>query len=545
MKPAAAERCGWLSVVHRRASGNFRELRLLALSLARDSATNAGEGNGGRMRSLLVRRPDLLYVLIAGYCLLSIILKVLRPDSLEIDESEQALLSQYLLLGYGAQPPFYNWLQYGVVALFGISVASLAIVKNGLLFLFLLFYGLTARLLSSSRLVPAVAVLGVLTLPPVFLLSQRDLSHTVAALFAVSLFLYGFFRALKSPPKVGHYLLVGVAVGLGAISKYNFVILPVAALLAILPEAKLRKYLFDWRVLASVAVCAMIVAPHAYWIVNNLGHATGVTVAEMKEGADSARLPHAIQGLVSLAVAALKGVALTLAVFGLLFYADVGRILRAESLGTRVIGRMIVACFLIIAFIVVAMDATHIRAKWLALFTALLPLYLTLKIDAADLDPARRLPALFSISGILSVGVIVMLWARVFVGPMIGDYSFAHTPYNGFASTVRADPGPPPVAIVVDDRIVAGNLRIQFPDTPIILTGFSKEAEKHLPPGRILAAWSAEGKGREEVPPRITGLLQLMPVRIADAKPTIVSVPYNAGRPGDTYTFAYIWADFH
>ncbi|MDW9721493.1 ArnT family glycosyltransferase [Sinorhizobium meliloti] len=543
MKPGAAERYGWLSVVHRRASGNFRELRLVALSLARDIATN--EDDGGRMRSLLVRRPDLLYVLIAGYCLLSIILKVLRPDSLEIDESEQALLSQYLLLGYGAQPPFYNWLQYGVVALFGISVASLAIVKNGLLFLFLLFYGLTARLLSSSRLAPAVAVLGVLTLPPVFLLSQRDLSHTVAALFAVSLFLYGFFRALKSPPKVSHYLLVGVAVGLGAISKYNFVILPVAALLAILPEAKLRKYLFDWRVLASVAVCAMIVAPHAYWIVNNLGHATGVTVAEMKEGADSARLPHAIQGLVSLAVSALKGVALTLAVFGLLFYADVGKILRAESLGTRVIGRMIVACFLIIAFIVVAMDATHIRAKWLALFTALLPLYLTLKIDAADLDPARRLPALFSISGILSVGVIVMLWARVFVGPMIGDYSFAHTPYNGFASTVRADPGPPPVAIVVDDRIVAGNLRIQFPDTPIILTGFSQEAEKDLPPGRILAAWSAEGKGREEVPPRITGLLQLMPVRIADAKPTIVSVPYNAGRPGDTYTFAYIWADFH
>ncbi|MDW9477888.1 glycosyltransferase family 39 protein [Sinorhizobium meliloti] len=545
MKPGAAERYGWLSVVHRRASGNFRELRLVALSLARDIATNAGEDDGGRMRSLLVRRPDLLYVLIVGYCLLSIILKVLRPDSLEIDESEQALLSQYLLLGYGAQPPFYNWLQYGVVTLFGISVASLAIVKNGLLFLFLLFYGLTARLLSSSRLAPAVAVLGVLTLPPVFLLSQRDLSHTVAALFAVSLFLYGFFRALKSPPKVGHYLLVGVAVGLGAISKYNFVILPVAALLAILPEAKLRKYLFDWRVLASVAVCAMIVAPHAYWIVNNLGHATGVTVAEMKEGADSARLPHAIQGLVSLAVSALKGVALTLAVFGLLFYADVGKILRAESLGTRVIGRMIVACFLIIAFIVVAMDATHIRAKWLALFTALLPLYLTLKIDAADLDPARRLPALFSISGILSVGVIVMLWARVFVGPMIGDYSFAHTPYNGFASTVRADPGPPPVAIVVDDRIVAGNLRIQFPDTPIILTGFSQEAEKDLPPGRILAAWSAEGKGREEVPPRITGLLQLMPVRIADAKPTIVSVPYNAGRPGDTYTFAYIWADFH
>lgn len=498
---------------------------------------------GRGMRSLLVRRPDFLYVLIAGYCLLSIILKILRPDSLEIDESEQALLSQYLLLGYGAQPPFYNWLQYGVVALFGISVASLTIVKNGLLFLFLLFYGLTAGVLSSSRLGPAVAVLGVLTLPPVFLLSQRDLSHTVAALFAVSLFLYGFFRALKNPPNLGNYLLVGVAVGLGALSKYNFVILPAAALLAILPEAKLRKYLFDWRVLASVAVCAVIVAPHAYWVVNNLGHATGVTVAEMKEGSDSALLPHAIQGLVSLAVASLKGVALTLVVFGLLFCADLGKILRAESLWTRVVGRMILACFLIIAIIVVAMDATHIRAKWLALFTALLPLYLMLKIDAAGLDPARRLPALLSIAGVLSVGVIVMLWARVFVGPMIGDYSFAHTPFNGFAQVVRAEPGPPPVAILVDDSIVAGNLRIQFPDTPIILAGISQEAERRLPAGRILAAWSPEGRGREEIPPRISAQLQLMPTTIAGSKPTIVSVPYNAGRPGDVYTFAYVWAD--
>lgn len=498
---------------------------------------------GREMRSLLVRRPDLLYVLIAGYCLLSIVLKILRPDSLEIDESEQALLSQYLLLGYGAQPPLYNWLQYGVVALFGISVASLAIVKTGLLFLFLLFYGFTARLLASSQIAPAVAVLGVLTLPPVFLLSQRDLSHTVAALFAVSLFLYAFFRTLKEPPRIDSYLLVGVAVGLGAISKYNFVILPVAALLAILPEPMLRKHLFDWRVLATAAVCVAIVAPHAFWVLNNMGHATDVTVAEMKEGADSTLLPHAIQGLVSLALATLKGVALTLAVFGLIFHADVGKILRAESLWTRVVGRMLLVCFLMLALIVVAMGATHIRPKWLALFTALLPLYLTLKIDAAGLDPARRLPALLSIAGVLSVGVILMLWARVFIGPMISDYSFAHTPYNAFARVVSAEAGPSPVAIVVDDRIVAGNLRIQFPDTPIILTGFSQGTEKRLPAGRIMAAWSAEGREREEIPPRISALLESMPIRMADSKPTIVSVPYNAGRPGDVYSFAYLWAD--
>lgn len=490
------------------------------------------------MSSLWARRPELVYVLIGGYCLLSVVLKVLRPDSLEIDESEQAFLSQYLMLGYGTQPPFYNWLQYAFVALFGMSVASLAVVKNTLLFVFLMFYGFAVHRVTSSKSFPAVAILGALTLPPVFLLSQRDLSHTVAALFAVSLFLYGFFLMLKKPPHLSGYLLVGVAVGVGAISKYNFVIVPLAALLALLPEPSLRRKLLDWRVLASAAICAFIVAPHAFWILNNLDYAMGGTVAEMKEGSDGALLPHALQGLVSLAIATLKGVALTTAVFGLVFYADAGKILRAESLWTRIVGRMLLASFLAVSIIIVAMGATHIREKWLVLFTVLLPLYLTLKIDAAGVDPARRLPGLLSIASFLAFGVLIMLSARVFIGPLIGDYSFVHTPYSGFAHAVRAEASSSPAAIVVDDRIVAGNLRIQFPDTPVILAGTPLGEP---PEGRILAAWPA-GAEQNQIPPRIAKLLAEWNVGV-DIKPTTISLPYNAGRPGDMYTFAYVWVN--
>jgi 4-amino-4-deoxy-L-arabinose transferase-like glycosyltransferase len=495
------------------------------------------------MGSVLARRPDFIYVLVAGYCLLSVILKLLRPDSLEIDEAEQAFLSQYLMLGYGAQPPFYNWLQYGIVDLFGISVASLTVLKNALLLLFLLIYGFAARVLTGDGRSSAVAIFGVLTLPPVFLLSQRDLSHTVAALFAVSLFLYGLFRVVKNPPSLSNYLVVGIAVGLGTISKYNFVVVPVAAVLAILPEPALRKRLFDWRVLASFAACLLIVAPHTYWIVHNLGHATGVTVAEMKEGAEKVLLPHAVQGLFSLAVAALKGVALTIVVFASVFYADLTKILRSQNEWTRIIGRMLLICFVIIALIVVAMGATHIRQKWLALITVLLPLYLTVKLDAAGIDPARRLSAFLWIASVLSVGVILMLWARVFIGPVVGDYSFAHTPYGRFAQNVRATSDAPPVAIVVDDRILAGNLRIQFPSTPIFLPNFPPNATSQLPTGAILLAWSAEGTGRTRVPQSIADLLSLNGVDMAESQPTIVSVPYNAGRAGDEYKFGHAWAE--
>lgn len=493
------------------------------------------------MGSLLARRPDFIYILVAGYCLLSVILKVLRPDSLEIDESEQAFLSQYLMLGYGAQPPLYNWLQYALVTLLGVSVASLAVLKNALLLLFLLIYGFAVRVLTGDRGFSAVAILGVLTLPPVFLLSQRDLTHTVAALFAVSLFLYGLFRVLKNPPHLSGYLVVGIAVGLGAISKYNFIVVPFAAILAILPEATLRKRLFDWRILASFAVCAVIVAPHTYWIVHNLDQASGVTIAEMKEGVDKTLLPHAAQGLFSLAVAALKGVALTIVVFAAVFHTNLAKILRSENEWTRIVGRMLLICFLIIALIVVVMGATHIRQKWLALITVLLPLYLTVKLDAAGVDSARRLPAFLSIASVLSVGVILMLWARVFIGPMVGDYSFAHTPYGAFARTVSATRAP--AMIVVDDRILAGNLRIQFPSIPIILPDFLPNGTPQLPIGLVLLAWPAEGKGRTEIPQRLSDFLLLNGVSAAELQPAIVSLPYNAGRAGDEYKFGYAWAE--
>ncbi|WP_244563944.1 ArnT family glycosyltransferase [Ensifer aridi] len=497
------------------------------------------------MRSHLARRPEVVYLLVAGYCLLSIILKILRPASIEIDESEQAFLSQYLMLGYGTQPPLYNWLQYGVVALFGISVTVLAVVKNALLFLFLLFYGFTARILTQSQAFAAVAMLTVLTLPPVFLLSQRDLSHTVAALFTVSLFLYGFFSVLKQPPRLIGYFLVGLAVGLGTIAKYNFVIVPVAAVLAILPERRFRERLFDWRVLAALVACLAVVAPHAYWVVNNLSDATGVTVAEMKEGADSALLPHSLEGLLSLAVATIKGFALTLFVFASVFYADLGKILSARNEWTGILGRMLVATFVIIALIVLAMGATHMRAKWLALFTALLPLYLACKVDAAGLDPARRLPALLSIAGVLSVGVILMLWARVIVGPMIGDYSFVHIPYSGFARAVSSGREAPPAAIVADDRVLAGNLRIQFPNTPIILPGFPQDVTAQLPSGSVLFVWSAEGEERNKIPQRLLNILAGNGAGGSAPESTIVSIPYNLGRAADKYTFGYAWAQQH
>ena len=123
-------------------------------------------------------------LLLAAYFVLNIALRLVLPHSLELDEAEQSFFSQYLLAGYGPQPPFYNWMQYAVVSVTGMSIGALIVPKNILLFLCYLFYGLAGREALKDQALAAVGMLALITLPQVSYMAQQDLTHTTALLFA-------------------------------------------------------------------------------------------------------------------------------------------------------------------------------------------------------------------------------------------------------------------------------------------------------------------------------------------------------------------------
>ncbi len=53
-----------------------------------------------------------------------------------------------------SQPPLYNWLQTGVVSLFGLSLATISATKNLVLFLVYLSYYKLAREVLEDKLLP-------------------------------------------------------------------------------------------------------------------------------------------------------------------------------------------------------------------------------------------------------------------------------------------------------------------------------------------------------------------------------------------------------
>ena len=57
---------------------------------------------------------DPFILLMLPYFSVQVLVRLAVSPALELDEAEQALWTQRLALGYGAQPPLYTWLQWTV-----------------------------------------------------------------------------------------------------------------------------------------------------------------------------------------------------------------------------------------------------------------------------------------------------------------------------------------------------------------------------------------------------------------------------------------------
>lgn len=490
----------------------------------------------------LARQPGSVYLLLAVYFGVNAVLRLATPASLEIDEGEQLFFAQHLMLGYDTQPPFYNWLQYGMIQLLGNSVAALTLLKNFMLFLCYLLFGLTAQMVLRDRVLAVVATLGLITIPQIGYEAQRDLTHSVAMLFAACLFMHSLIAALRSPTAL-NYALTGVAIGIGVLSKYNFVLLPAAALLAVASDRDHRLRLLDPRIVLTAAIAGAIVLPHALWFFDHIKEATGLTMMKLNRGVGGD--PGQRKGLLALAEAIVSVTLPTLAVFAFAYGRTLFRAWRAESRWTRLLGRILVAATLLVLVLVLAGAATYIRHRWLLPIFFLLPLYLSAKIEALGEAPAgapRRFG--FVVAAILII-VPALLFCRPFVQGFLGEYSKKNVPYGPAIVEILRSGGHHPSIVVAGDIQLAGNVRLNAPDTAVTTPGYGHLERPFAFDAThpVLIIWRTwTGQSVAELP---GGIRQWLDARTASADGQVeiqsVAMPYHYGREGDVHHFNYAW----
>lgn len=181
--------------------------------------------------------------------------------NLYVDEAQYWYWAQHLDWGYYSKPPVIAAIIAATTAVCGDSEVC---VRAGSLLLYplstwLLF--LVARKLFDAR-VALMAALLFFTLPAVSL-SSTLISTDVALFFCWTLALYAFVFALDSDA-LDDWILLGVALGLGMLSKYTMGIFLVSALVYVLVERRFD-LLRNPKAWAAVAVMLLMFAPNVWW----------------------------------------------------------------------------------------------------------------------------------------------------------------------------------------------------------------------------------------------------------------------------------------
>ncbi|NTG43451.1 glycosyl transferase family 39 [Agrobacterium rhizogenes] len=488
---------------------------------------------------------DLRWVpwVLAAYFLVQAIVRIALPNSLRVDEAQQFVVAQWLDWGYDAQPPLYNWIQQGVFAVFGTTLASLVVLKNVLLFLVYYTYHRVARLLLADKGLAAIATLSLLTMPQMFWQAQRDLTHTVGTLLAICLFLHSVVSTLRKPSFIS-YASMGVWVGVGMLTKYNFILIVLATFVAVLRHPDGLKRVLDKRLLLTILLAILVFLPHGLWMTSHMSAVIDQTTRTMSEQGEGGKLSDIGNGLKELFGTGIVIILPTAVIFLIFFRKAFLRSFRARGEWSDFVGTILVATLSILLLMILVVTLTEFRDRWLLPFLFLTPLYFCLKLEASGVGSAEVFRKFLYVPLTMMVVLPLVIAGSVILPKFFGSYEHLNTPYTPFLEQVVAAEGRKPAAVVTTTWQKAGNVRINMPDTPVISIAYPLFDIDHASIGHqpLLLVWNERDGKPSTMPVSLTAWLkEKYGEALSNPEQHDMAVPYYYGREPDRYHFGYAW----
>ncbi|MGL3606545.1 ArnT family glycosyltransferase [Rhizobium sp. G187] len=492
------------------------------------------------MRNLIIRRPDSILLLLAGYFALQFVVRLIMPDAMRYDEAQQAFFSQWMVQGYDSQPPLYNWIQSAFVSVFGLSMASIAFVKAVALVLLYASHYRLARELLTDKLFAALSTLSLMTIPQIFWEAQRDLTHSVALVICINLFLLAAIRTIKAPSTF-LYAMLGLTAGLGMISKYNFALVFFGTFVAVALNPDWRSRLFDRRILISALVGILVVLPHGLWLIDNLSIASGKTLSIMAQEAPENALAKLLQGPLRFLRIVLVILAPLVAVYVFAFRQELVRSLRQSTQWTRFFEHFFLTVILTILLLILTIGMTALRDRWLMPFVALVPIWLCLKLQASAVRPSDYAQRLLIVPLIVMCLAPIALVLRTNAPQLFGSYQAYNMPYGDFLEHVTAEEGRRPGLMLADNWLTAGNLHLQMPDVPAMAIVYDhlNAAYQWTAEKPILLVWL--GSDGSAVPKSLTTWLDQKGTAYRLGEVRLLDLPYQHSFNEEKARFGYAW----
>lgn len=427
------------------------------------------------------------FILVLTVYLVSLaILRLFVSKYIEYDDAEQILFAQSLSLGYSAQPPLYTWLLWCMIQLFGANILSLLVLRIALLAAFYILLFLVARrVLFDDRLASLAALSPMLM--PLFSWEIPRLTHTLLLCDACLATALALLR-LCERRTTRDFVFLGLAAGVGLLSKHNYVFFVAPAFTAALSVEPFRAKLWDRRLALSALVAIAIFLPHVVWLIGHVGEA--YARFDERNGESGAFLLDGFLGMGSLLANLIVGGASLGLVQWIVYHRKQSiRAKSAPSPEDHFLQRLLLGIVALWAIAVLCIGIRELRLPWLAPVLVLLPTWLLCRLRACVSEKRHRLYA-----GVVTAATAAVLLTQVVqvgIGYEDGKYQTRDFLLAEQALRARAA-GFQTGSVIVMDPVLGGYQRLYFPSAFVDCLSYPSLPEPVPPCGsQILVVWDA------------------------------------------------------
>ena len=485
------------------------------------------------------RQSSFLFACLGIYFGLHVLSRSVVSTGLQLDEAEQLLLSQDWRWGYGSQGPLYTWIQKILFSAIGTNVFALSLLKNTLLFGAYAFVYCAAREIFVRKEPAVFASASLLLVPNIVWESQRDQTHLILATACAAITLFIFIRLLKTG-KPGCYAAFGALVGLGALSKYNFLFFPVSLILAALSVPKLRRAVLSRKLALSLVAVAVVVAPHVNWLLHNKGLALSQSY-KFKMAAADGGVKNYIRGAMRFAKSAGAFLAVPILVYAPLLHRALKtrravHIAGEDQLYLGFLLRVLVCGLLLSLAAVLLFRVTEIKDRWMQPLLFAAPIVLVGWVRP-QLEGGRG-TWLLKLAGAAALGVLIAINGTVLGANLLKRAHNLNIPYSALAAELRKA-GFEKGTIFAPKMLLGGNLKIQFKESRVVVSEVPYDLP--LPGGAKLIVWNADlpDEKSKELTDFLVFVSRLCGLVPAEMKAQYLEVPSNNG-PKQTERLGFV-----
>jgi 4-amino-4-deoxy-L-arabinose transferase-like glycosyltransferase len=366
---------------------------------------------------------------ISLYIIIHLIIRLSFSQTMQVDDAEQIRHAQELLLGHPIpQPPMYSWLSWIMFQIFGTGLLALTVLKYMVISLTFWLTWLVSGQLFQHLQTRYIATFSYLLMPSFAWHMHQGFTHTILLGFGIILTLHALL-SLKENNSIRNYLYFGLALGIGLMAKYSFLLFMIPLLLSAISIASFRKVLIDQKALLTIGVFILIIGPHAYWLTQHYQEVFLSIDQKLKITNDNLLL-NRIKS-----VGQFSGAALAFVIpFSLIFFINSWKeIFNTDKQFLKnglsiLLSRFYLIIIVSVILLAIFVSMPHFKVRWFHPLMMIFPLWMLTRIERKAPLSKSTMRWFTSIMIIFTVLILSIRIAQVTIGPELGQYGRLNRP---------------------------------------------------------------------------------------------------------------------